>query len=264
MQNIDALDSRDFYFNGHWLSEFSGEIAGQSGNAPLSVLPQLDIKSERVLGRHGEFVSGATYSPRTFSVPVLFNDIKKIRDIASWLQVLTPQDFYFKNDTVKAKCMINSVLDLQNYSYQGTVELRFICHNPFYKAVNDITYSIEKATSASTSTVGNVTTIKKTTLSTATSITNSGNKESFPKISVYGSGSITVSVNTNSFTIVLDNTGTDYVDIDTEFLTVYKGTANRISSMTLVGFPTLVAGTNTLSASGTCTKIVVQCRSEWI
>jgi predicted phage tail component-like protein len=134
----------DFYFNGHWLSEFGGMICGKSGFNNISILPQLEIKTEKVLGRHGEIVYDSTYQPRSFVVPVKFEDISIIRDIAGWLNATEPQDFYFKGDAIKIQCLIDSALDLEMYCYQGVVDLKFIAHNPLYTSIEDFKYVITK------------------------------------------------------------------------------------------------------------------------
>lgn len=144
MYNVVALDNLDFYFNGRWLSEFNGIIAGKNGLAPFSSIPSKEISTEKILGVDGELVTNVRYNPRTFVVPVLFNDLTKLRDISAWLGVRQPTDFYFKNDTVKISCMIDSAIDIENYNMAGTVELKFIAHNPYYYAVNDIKYIFAK------------------------------------------------------------------------------------------------------------------------
>ncbi len=143
MINIEDVDLLDFYYNGHWLSEFDGMIAGTNGIEDFTVRPSMEIKTEKIIGVDGELFQSAYYNPRTFSLPIMFEDLNKIRDISSWLDVKTPTDFYFKDDKLKIKVMLDSAIDVKPYVMQGTTDLKFIAHNPFFEAVDDIKYIIK-------------------------------------------------------------------------------------------------------------------------
>lgn len=264
MLNFNSIDSLDFYFNGRWLSDFGGIIAGQNGLSPFSLTPQLETKTEKILGRDGELVYSANYNPRTFTIPVMFNDLTQIRSIAGWLNARTPQPFYFKGDSVKIDCLIDSALDINAYNYQGTVELKFIAHNPFFYLIKDKKIVINKSGTASTSydSVNNVYTQNVTNI-TNVNIINEGNLESYPLYKVVGSGNLTLTINGSNITI----TGvTDYVYIDTLYCNAFRDGAVPVNFIGKMDgeFETLQDGTNTITTSSNCTSVEIQCRSRWI
>jgi phage-related protein len=264
MLNFNSIDSLDFYFNGRWLSDLGGIIAGQNGLSPFSLIPQLDIKTEKVLGRDGELVYDATYNPRTFTIPVMFSDATRIREIASWLNTKKAMPFYLKNDTVQIDCLIDSALDLNVISYQGLVELKFIAHSPFYYSITDRSIIVNKTASASTSTNTSTNTVtQNVTAITNVTVVSEGNIESYPLYKIVGVGSVSLTVNGNQFTI--DNV-TDYVYVDAKYCTCYRDGAvpvNFIGKMS-GDFVTLKAGNNIITASTNITSVQIQCRSRWI
>lgn len=264
MLNFNSIDTGDFYFNGHWLSEFGGVIAGQNGLSPFSLTPQLQTKTEKILGRDGELVYDATYSPRTFTIPVMFEDLNQIRDIAGWLNARKPTTFYFKGDTVQIDCLIDSALDVNAFCYQGTVELKFIAHRPFFYAIQDRKHVINKNATPSSS-VDNVTNTwtQNVTAITNVTITNDGNMDSYPVYKIVGAGTISLTI--NGQTISITNV-VDYVLVDTKYCNCYRDGAtpvNFIGKMT-GEFITLQAGDNKITASANVTSVEIQCRSQWI
>lgn len=148
MFNINSIDSDDFYYNGHWLSEYNGIIAGKSGLSPFSIVPSKSIQTETILGLDGEMFVNANYNPRTFTVPIFFEKIEDMRAIASWLNVKQPTDFYFKNDNLKIKAMFDSSIELEhgicNSFVAGTIEIKFISHDIYFQAINDIKYILNQ------------------------------------------------------------------------------------------------------------------------
>lgn len=262
MFNINSLINRDFYYNGRWLSDFGGEIAGSNGMSPFSVLPQLDIKSESVIGMDGQLVYGSSYQPRTFVVPVYFKDLTRIREIASWLSTKQPTDFYFKGDDVKISVLLDSAIDIQGYCLQGTVELKFIAHNPYYSAVDDEKFVVVKSAQNKVTKVGSVTTMEQTSLRDI-QITNKGTINSYPMFTIYGTGEISVGVNGEVFTVRLGTTD-DYVTVDTQRYAVYKDNTNRMNDLITDTLPALECGINRISVGDNCTKIEIQCNSKWI
>lgn len=263
MLNMDGIVFDDFYFNGKWLSYYGGSIAGKNGLSPFSVLPDIELKTEKVIGIDGEIVYGKSYNPRTFTIPVVFNDIKRIREIAGWLNVSQPTDFYLKNDTVKLKVMFSSAIEFEHYAYQGVVELKFIAHDPYFTEITQtpIVY---------TSGLGNL-----------NYITISGNVECYPLIKFTGNGDITFEVNGDRYRI---KNVIDYVYMDCYYYTIYKGDPSNGTGITKLQdfykvnisdgtetyptkMPVFTTGTNSNTIkliSGTCTEIRVTNRNRWI
>lgn len=99
---------------------------------------------------------------------------------------------------------------------------------------------------------------------TSIKVFNSGNYKSNPKLTVYGTGSIVFALNgTNILTINLGDEGN--ITIDTAELEAYKGTVlkNRLVSGDYDKFA-LLKGENTISWTGTVTKIEIDQYSRWI
>lgn len=91
-------------------------------------------------------------------------------------------------------------------------------------------------------------------------IFNPGTVDSEPILNIVGSGDISVTLGSSTFSLLgLD----DYVTVDTPVKDAYKDTALRNNIM--VGdFPTLPCGSNTVSWSGAVSRIEIQCNSNWI
>ena len=95
-------------------------------------------------------------------------------------------------------------------------------------------------------------------------IINAGNIISRPRITIYGSGDISVYINNNQILqIALGNEG--YITIDSEKLEAYKDGVlkNRLVTGDYGNFAFRV-GANTLSWQGTTTTVTVENYSRWI
>lgn len=95
-------------------------------------------------------------------------------------------------------------------------------------------------------------------------VTNSGNCNSKPKITIYGSGIINLSV--NGMQIFVINLGEeDFVTIDIEKMEAYKEgiLKNRLITGNYDNF-TLLPGNNSISFTGTVTKIEIENYSRWL
>ncbi|MDD3502503.1 MAG: phage tail family protein [Eubacteriales bacterium] len=137
--------TRDFYFNNYQLSHFNGIIASDSGMLELSLAPSVETVTAQPYGYDGLAVTYSYLNPRVFSVPVLFDDIdiRKIRNISSWLTVKEPKDFYFvenENFSIKLKVMLDNGMEQIKRlgSSAGRCELKFIAHDPHFYEVNPI------------------------------------------------------------------------------------------------------------------------------
>ena len=99
---------------------------------------------------------------------------------------------------------------------------------------------------------------------TAIKVFNSGNYKSKPKMTIYGTGQIVLALNgTNILTINLGAEGS--ITIDTATLEAYKGTVlkNRLVKGDYDKFA-LIKGENTISWTGTVSKIEIDDYSRWI
>lgn len=82
-------------------------------------------------------------------------------------------------------------------------------------------------------------------------VLNGGTHKSTPRLKIYGSGSVTITINNKSFTLKnIDG----YVVIDSELHQVYKDNINKGKDMT-GEFPVFFSGQNNVSWTGAISKI---------
>lgn len=181
MNKIKNIDFTDFYFNGHWLSEFGGMIGGTEPIKDYPLLPEREYITDRAINQDGETLFNSYLKTRTFEVPIFFENIDQvgIRKIAQWLNSPSPDWFYYRNDSLKIKCVLDSGgSNLESLAvYGGTANLKFIAFDPYYYQLTNTV--IEK---------NNIATTK-----TSLSYVNEGS-ECFCVLKLWGSGTIKVTV----------------------------------------------------------------------
>lgn len=90
---------------------------------------------------------------------------------------------------------------------------------------------------------------------------NPGTVYAQPKITVYGSGDITLSVNGMAFPLsAVDG----HITIDSESMEVYKGDESRNSKFGGADFPRLETGKNAVSWTGNVEKLVIEPGWRWL
>lgn len=217
MNIISDIDFYDFYFNGHYLSEFGGYVGSTSGGLKTySLLPSRSFTTDKPLNYDGEIVFESRLEPRKFNVPVVFDDIDEvgIRKIASWLDVQNDTMFFFRDDNLYLNVSINSQdCDFDTISgVDGEIDIAFIAHDPYFYDRNLTKYSI--------------TDVEK---DRKYAIINSGSVESFPTITVTNEDTFTINLFDRnrkliqSFTVEYPN-GT--VVIDSKYCTCSRGDKN--------------------------------------
>lgn len=92
------------------------------------------------------------------------------------------------------------------------------------------------------------------TLTQAGTVTNPELFPSYPYIKITGSGNVTLSIGSASF--VLTAIGPS-IEIDSEIMNVYRGATSLNSKMTSSGFPVLLPSNNSISWTGTVTKVEI-------
>lgn len=92
------------------------------------------------------------------------------------------------------------------------------------------------------------------TFNAAGTLTNITKFDALPLITVYGTGSGTVTVNDTTVTISDIN---GYTVLDCELMDAYKGTVNRNPYISAVDFPVLTAGVNSISFTGGVTSLEI-------
>lgn len=85
MNILENINFYDFSFNGKKLSDFDGIIGGSDPLTSYPLLPSITYVTDRAIGQDGMTVFESYLEPRTFEVPVFFENIDDggIRKIAS-------------------------------------------------------------------------------------------------------------------------------------------------------------------------------------
>lgn len=102
---------------------------------------------------------------------------------------------------------------------------------------------------------------------TSANITNSGNYFSRPQITLYGSGTVNLSLNGNQIFVINMGTTATNITIDTAAMEAYQGTTATLMNRSVDGDYNnfkLNIGKNTISWSGSLTKIIINNYSRWI
>lgn len=174
MNNLETVDLCDFYFNGNYLSDFGGIVAGKDGWKEYNLLPSRSDKTQKTINTDGEYLIKSTLNPRAFSIPIYWEDLSDsaLRDIAGWLDSEEPTLFYIKNSSIGLYCKLDpSDVSVQTAcNLTGLSELKFIAYSPFFIEVSP----------------------DQITLSASTVIVNLGNKICFPKIEIVTASPTTV------------------------------------------------------------------------
>lgn len=98
---------------------------------------------------------------------------------------------------------------------------------------------------------------------TSLTVNNQGLEKSKPILKLYGSGTITISLNgLTAFTVTIDEDD-DYIAIDSMEEEAYNDTELKNRNMS-GEFPLLETGNNTISWTGSLTKIEVTPNSRWL
>lgn len=211
MRDIDNIDFTDFCFNGRYLSDLGGMVASNNGGSlTFSILPSREYITDRPFYGDEEIVFSTKLNPRVWEVPVFFEDLSNvnIRQIAAWLMSNEDAPFYYKGDTARINCRLDSdAFNLDTYSgIEGLTSLKFIAHDPHYYDIN----STQE-------------TLSVTSVVTQPVMINTGNTRTPCKLKIKGNGTIKVYVisesSENSTTLCVVSNVVDGVIIDSEKMT---------------------------------------------
>lgn len=231
------MDTFSMTFNGkNSYSDFGLKIKSR----PPRPKPERNVDKIEIPDRDGYLtVDHGTYKGFTLTVNCMLLNATGIseqaRDIKAWLD--GSGDLIFSDDTAKYKATVINQFDVaEEINNYGEFEVVFDCQ-PL----------------AESDTV-------TTELTSAGIINNVGIKSAKPIITVYGSGSITLTI--NNANIILTNVS-DYVTIDSVLVDCYKDTVLKNSDMN-GNFPELLSGANSISWTGTVTKVVISYNLRWL
>lgn len=254
MKTIQNIDFLDFYFNGHYLSEFGGMIGGADRLSEYPLLPKRNFITDRAIGQDGNTVFDSYLDPRQFEVPIFFENIDSagIRNIAAWLNVKEDVPFWYKGDSLKLSC----TLDANDFSLEtisgadGHTSLKFIAHDPYFYEVNPSAFEYELSEKSNT-----------------ISFENLGTVECYPLISIIGSGEITLSIidsNKNELSKCTIKDVKQGVFLDSTQHTCYTvDLANSYQNFSGT-FPIIPVGKSNIKVEGNVTTITVTPNYRWI
>jgi phage-related protein len=242
--------SRDFKslnFNGHDLFAECGLIVQEKTDFSA---PARDVTSQPVPGRNGNLILDnrrfenrqqkytCVIAPWFASSPAgLAAAAGKLKSIlmrnSGYLPLrddYTPGAFY--------RASYHSALDIEEILKQtGRVPLLFDCEPFIFTDVGQQAITITAASAV---------------------ITNPEEYDARPKITINGSGNVTITINNsagnNAFNLSGITTGTV---IDSELMEVYQGTTSANSKMLTPEFPIFTPGSNTIQRTGSVTSLVI-------
>ena len=259
MNLVSNLDFMDFYFNGHWLSEFGGMIGGKEGLSDYPLLPSRVYTTDRAIKQDGVTVFDSYLEPRVFEVPIVFEDIdyKGLRAISGWLNSKTDQWFYYKDDTLKIRCALdNSANDIEFLGFSngkrgGETSLKFIAHDPYYYELDETIYDYKNLTNTTNT----------------YNLTNTGNEFSFPVFSIWGTGTIAIKLyDADNFlisTCTVSNLTTGFV-LDSKSRTCYTQSGAPHFNSFEGRYPLFPVGNYKVEVIGSATDIKITPRYRFV
>jgi predicted phage tail component-like protein len=202
----------------------------------VNTLPPVQSAKEdgeflKVPGRDGFlFQEYRSLSPIEKELEITLKDVSQLGSIKAWLRgsgnlILSsePDVFY--------KARLSGQIDFKKLLYLRTGKIKFMCQPYGY---------LESGLAMQTMTIpGN--------------LINPGTAASRPIITIYGTGTITFTV--NSFNVILINVS-EYVTLNSELEEAYKDLLGKNNDM-YGEFPILIPGTNSISWIGTVTKLEI-------
>ncbi len=223
-----------------WKGETSTDYGVYLQEIPPRVIPEERFTNVTIPGRPGSLTvteGEDVFDDIVISCECFIENEENISEICAWLRGSGTLTFGNRDDGHYEARIANQISFEQvvrgNPYRRFTVNFR--CSPFFYlDGVRDITVT-----------------------SSGTFIRNLGNIYSEPKITVYGSGEINLSVGSSSV-ITLSNV-TDHIILDCALKEAYKGTALLNNVMT-GNFPKLVPGNNAVIWTGNVSRIVIEPR----
>lgn len=209
---------------------------------PVNPLPERNVDFIEVPGRDGSLTQDhKTYKNITIPINCFLrnkdNYQEQFKLIKQWLSSGEGDLIFSDEPNLKYTALcVNRIDFTQPYINFGEFPIIFEC-NPYKRSMDN----------------------NKITITNGGTIFNPG-ASSKPIIKVYGTGNIDLTVNSN--VVHLTNI-VDYVTIDSELVDCYKDAVLFNNNM-LGEFPELVPGANTISWTGTVTKIEITPNWRWL
>lgn len=225
-----------------WNDKNSNDISGLIiCELPPITKPKIRTSTTEIDGRDGDIVEYLGYKSYNKSVKI---GLSRKYDIDEIIKYFTGKGkIVFSNEPDKYyNSQIVDSIDYEKLIKFKEATIKFYTQ-PYKYKLNEESTSLEITTE------------------TELIVTNNGLETSKPKITLYGSGDVVISINgLEAFTINIDD---EYVVIDSENEEAYKESVlkNRLMDGE---FPTFNSGSNTITWSGSLTKIIVEPNSRWL
>lgn len=223
-------------------NKYSGHIRGLLiQELPPIIKPKMRTTITKIDGRDGDIVDKLGYESYNKVVSIGLTRNFNIDEIMDFFN--GDGDVIFSNEPDKVyKAQILDQVNYERLLRFKTAKVNFRVQ-PFKYLLNEPPFVFN---------ITNETEVK---------VSNQGLVKSKPIITLYGSGTVNISINgLNVFSINIDST---YVTIDSLEQEAYKGLTLKNRMMT-GEFPELETGINTISWTGTLTKIIVEPKSRWL
>ena len=224
-----------FTFRGIHTSEFKGLVV-KTINNPLS--PAKRIQRVNVMGRDGEYVFESGYNNKilefrcSLANGTIIERRQRAREIASWLSSAGDLVLDYEND--KKYKVVKTVSDISLAVEQAWDEFSIIFEAEPFQYGGFKTVSFDNPTSV----VAN----------------NAGTYEAETIIEITGTGNVTISCGTQSFTL----TGmTVKLNVDSKRMLVYTDALSNSISKHSGGFIKLSPGNNTITVTGSVSNMTV-------
>lgn len=147
--NANDMYFEDFRFGNKKLSDFGGIIYNEDGWLISNGLTSAKTTT-KLTNRDGELYLGASYNPRTITIPIFLQEDIDIDEFYAWL-LDGEQELEFDDSDRKIKAILDNQLDIRSYydgDYRGLSTLNFIAYDPYWRATKD-TYTTINSPSSS-------------------------------------------------------------------------------------------------------------------
>ena len=215
--------------------------------APISK-PQQRTQVETIDGRDGDIVTPLGFSAYDKKVSIGLYGQFNIDDVIEYFN--SEGQVTFSNEPDKYyKYQIVEQIDFERLIRFRTATVTF--------HVQPFKYSTDQSLKEFTPSTG----------VTSLSIVNTGNVFSKPKVTIYGTGTVNLSLNDVEILVIDLGDTANNITIDAEELEAYTGTTATLANRSVDGDYDnlkLKVGTNVLSWTGSVTKVTIDNYSRWI
>lgn len=206
---------------------------------PTIPAPQQMVETIIVEGRHGSLTRLGAFQDISFEIEYNILEMENIKPQLRKIRgyFFGKKTLKFSDDNVYFKIKSLQISETNNEIEQyGLFTVNFVC-DPFQYQTKDSLILIQPAT-----------------------VINNGTFESEPLLVIYGTGDITLTINSRSFIV---KGLVDYVEIDSELKEAHRDTLPR--NNTMIGeFPIFTPGNNEISWVGNVTKLEIEPRWRYI